>query len=707
MSIDRRHRLLLACRCALSAVVLSAVVLGTAARCEASAPVRRFAMVVGANSGGAGRVTLRYANSDATRISSVLRAYGGVTGGDLVVLREATPQRIREALAQLGTRIATARARHRRVELIFYYSGHSDERGLLPGGERMAWDELRRLLKALGADVRIAILDSCASGALIRTKGGKRRAPFLFDASSQVKGHAYLTSSSADEVAQESDRIGASYFTHHLVTGLRGAADMDQDHRVTLAEAYQYAFRRTLARTERTAKGPQHANYDFELAGSGDLVLTGLNVSASVLVFGKPTVGRFFIRDARGQLVAELEKGPGRVVELGLEPGAYRLNLHQRDRVYSHQVQLGRGGRITVDPGTFQEVSRVATRSRGGPVEPPGVAVTGATNPGPQRHTVAVDISVLPGLSLRGAGRHSDVRRLSLNIVGGLHHDIHGVEAGSVVNIVTGRVDGLQAAGVANLVRGEVHGSQFAGALNVAMGGVQGIQIAGGVNVAGDVRGVQIAGAVNLARRVNGTQLTSALNVTKDLRGLQVGALNIAGRSSGMQVGIINIATDDSPEANALGLLSFVRHGYNHIELWTSDTGLVNLGVKFGGKHMYTLIMAGLSQFSGDPVEFGLGWGGHFQLTSRLYLDIDALGGSRLAANNPARIEDLLVRARAALGLRIFGRLAVFAGIKTNVAIAFDFRDPRDTPLGWTRVTPETEQTGVNVGPGVFLGVRL
>ena len=52
------------------------------------------------------------------------------------------------------------------------------------------------------ADVRIAILDSCASGAIIRAKGGVHRAPFLSDASTQARGHAFLTASSANEAAQ-------------------------------------------------------------------------------------------------------------------------------------------------------------------------------------------------------------------------------------------------------------------------------------------------------------------------------------------------------------------------------------------------------------------------------------------------------------------------------------------------------------------------
>src|SRR5207253_2498641 len=109
---------------------------------------------------------------------------------------------------------------------------------------------LRKAIEAVPADVRVAVLDSCASGAFARSKGGQFLPAFLSDASSQVRGQAILTSSSETEVAQESDRIGSSFFTHHLLAGLRGAADTSHDGRVTLNEAYQYAYDETLSRTE-------------------------------------------------------------------------------------------------------------------------------------------------------------------------------------------------------------------------------------------------------------------------------------------------------------------------------------------------------------------------------------------------------------------------------------------------------------------------
>ena len=52
----------------------------------APSPLRRFALVAGSNDGGAGRVRLRYAATDAQAMARVLRELGGVRDEDLVLL---------------------------------------------------------------------------------------------------------------------------------------------------------------------------------------------------------------------------------------------------------------------------------------------------------------------------------------------------------------------------------------------------------------------------------------------------------------------------------------------------------------------------------------------------------------------------------------------------------------------------------------------
>ena len=85
------------------------------------------------------------------------------------------------------------------------------ERALLLGSERVDYTSLRRMLEDLPTQVRIAILDSCASGAFTRAKGGIVRPPFIVDTSIDVRGHAFLTSSSADEAAQVVNAVVTEY----------------------------------------------------------------------------------------------------------------------------------------------------------------------------------------------------------------------------------------------------------------------------------------------------------------------------------------------------------------------------------------------------------------------------------------------------------------------------------------------------------------
>ncbi|MEO1273492.1 MAG: caspase family protein, partial [Myxococcota bacterium] len=292
-----------------------------------AAGLRRFALIVGANDGGSERAVLRYANSDAKSVGRILTELGGLDTRDRVMLFDPHCEDVMAGLKRLQDRMSEARSSADRIELIVYYSGHSDEQGLLLYGERLGYRELRQAIEALSADVRIVILDSCASGAMTRAKGGKRRPPFLSDRSIKVHGHAILTSSAADEVAQESERIGGSFFTYFLLSGLRGAADLTGDGRVTLTEAYQFTFEETLNRTESTRGGAQHAAFDIQLVGSGDLVLTDLRGTSASMIIEPALEGRLFIRDRNGRLVLELYKSSGRPVELSLDPGPYQVSL--------------------------------------------------------------------------------------------------------------------------------------------------------------------------------------------------------------------------------------------------------------------------------------------------------------------------------------------------------------------------------------------
>ena len=330
---------------------------------------RRFAFLVGANNGGKGRVLLRYAVDDAKAFEAVLQEMGGLLPSDSFFLEEPNRDRFFREIKQLSKDVAEARKKFRRVEVIFYYSGHSDEESLFLGDSRVTYQEFRTLITSMDADVRIAILDSCASGALTLPKGVIKKSPFLMDTAYDMKGYAFLTSSSANEAAQESGRLKRSYFTHNLISGMRGAADMNLDGRITLNEAYQFAFDGTLTQTEKTMAGPQHPNYHIQMSGTGDVVITEIWKSTAVLVLKEDIDGRFYIHNEDNVLIVELEKQSGRTISVGLNEGEYKIiNLCGRD-IFESNVKLENGKSYELGSKQFTQMDKIPTRLRGSQAE--------------------------------------------------------------------------------------------------------------------------------------------------------------------------------------------------------------------------------------------------------------------------------------------------------------------------------------------------
>jgi len=734
------------------ALVLSFLAAVPVAAHAAPSPVRRLALLVGVNDGGRERVQLRYAVSDARAFDKVLVELGGVAAGDKRLVLETDRAGLLRELGELRARAEQARASGaQRVEVLLYYSGHSDEEGLLLRGERVDYGELRRALDALPADVRIAVLDSCASGAFARRKGGSPRPAFLVDTGSRVRGHAILTSSSENEVSQESDRLGGSYFTHHLISGLRGAADSTRDGRVTLNEAYQFAFHETLARTEKTRGGAQHPAYDIELAGSGDLVMTDLRATSAGLFLTEGLAGRLFVRDEAGLLVVELQKVAGRAAELGLAPGRYLVRRETDSGASETVITLAEGKRTSLTTEDFRALSREATVSRGGPeVGPEG----GAEGLG--RVVVPLDVSLFPpldtntlaargkpvknqlalgvvngGTELGGIGlalvanlyraeMSGAMGALAVNVAGG---DVNGLQAAGAVNVAGGRLHGVQGALGGNVASGDVEMGQFAAGFNIARGNVQGAQGSVGVNITGgeftgmqmggvnitggDFTGVQGGVGFNTAGNVKGLQF-AAINVGGDVTGGQVGLINVAKVVRGGQIGLINVS--EEVHGVPIGLLTFEKKGQLHLELWASDIQLTNLAVKFGGKYVYTTVVAGvgpddrLQRFS-----LGLGFGGHVPIGSRLWLDADVVGSSVRGVRDPlAGGANLLAQGRLMLGVQIFERLAVFGGLTYNAYFAWSEADRYN--LTTVRLVQRRSLGGdgtVDSWPGAQAGVRF
>ncbi len=672
--------------------------------------VRRFALVVGANDGGQDRVVLRYANSDAATMSSVLKRLGGVGGGDHESLNDPTPAELELAFQRISQRIRGAKRAGQHIQFVFYYSGHSDEEGLLLGGERVGYKELRQRVQKVPADVRIAVLDSCASGAFTRLKGGTKRAPFMVGASAEVKGHAFLTSSSVDEAAQESDRIGGSFFTHYFTTGLQGAADLDGDRLITLSEAYQFAFDETLARTEATRGGAQHAAYDIQLAGSGDLIMTDLRQTTARLELAPGVGGRVSVRNGAGDLAAELYKPPGSgAVSLALEPGHYQISVDDGEDLWRAQMSVTDGSQAVLEPDALRLVKPEATVQRGdAPAGPPAPAE-------PEYHDIPFNVGLFPPLSINGqANTTKKIRNTaSLAVVWSRSHGLSGIAAAMGGTVVSEKMHGAQLALAANIA-GQAEGLQFSSGFNHAKN-LTGVQAAFVNHASAIEHGVQ-AGLINVGRDTRGGQLGLVVNKARDLKGAQLSLINVGREIKGAQVGVFNYARSADAQ---VGLISVTREGGVHPSLWVSDTASINVGLRLPARYTYSFFAFGVQPAPDTGGwQAGFGFGGRIPLPHKLFLDLDLSGYVAVRGFGAVRNPAPLAKLRLTFGWQPYAHLAVFGGPTLNALFESELADPttgeiqllrRPGLFDWAPVdhVNEPAETRVRVWPGFAAGVRF
>jgi len=601
--------------------------------------LKRFAIFAGSNNGGDTRVQLEYAETDAMAMYEVLSEIGGLSSTDTIIITDPNTTDIYNAFEQMESRIQLEKSNSRRTEFFFYYSGHSDDLGILPGGEIFDYAELRAQINSMNTDVKIAVLDSCSSGSFTRLKGGIKKAPFLIDESVDTKGHAFLTSSSENEAAQESDSIEGSFFTHYLISALRGAADSTQDGTVTLNEAYNFAHDETLARTTSSIAGAQHPSYSINLTGSGDLVLTDLREIISSIEIDKEIDGRIFFRDDSDHLVIEFRKRAGIPVSISLPGGVYKVDLETEFGLSSSIITIDRGDVILTNQN-FSSVERTFARIRGdeNPIDEPvsegledrtigevvddtidsveaslenkmkeirsilndkfskdiDEEVQNEIDDAFKEVDIAFDaeseeeiertdlVYTVFGFSPTPSGASSnEVRNISLNFIG-KPYGINGFALG-FMNMTHHDVYGAQIAAISNQTGRDQYGFLSSGIYNIVERDLWGVATSGVFNITnGAVYGSQSAGVFNISsHELHGLQAAGVFNITKNLsNGVQAGGVfNITnGTMNGLQAGgVFNIAKGELNGLQAAGVFN-VAENINGVQV-----GLVNIGKQING----------------------------------------------------------------------------------------------------------------------------
>ncbi len=322
-------------------LVASAVGNEQARSFSASPSGETFVLSISSSRGGPSTQSLAFSEKDAERFTTTMIHYGNVPPENVVELHNPGVSELKEQLAELNTRLAKSSARHR--SLYVYYSGHANARGLALGQEVFAKEELHRQTSASPAETKVVVLDSCFSGSLARKgKAQERERPqpprLHID---RPQGLVFFTSSAEHELSYESRELEGGLFTHHLISGLRGQADLDGDGLVVLDEVYRYVFGKTTMDLTLLPNGKeQFPELLTQLKGKGSLVLTYPGESETNLTLDAALNGHVRIAAASGTQVWQISKQKGQLEKIRLPQGLYEMRLRSEEDAEWSQATL-------------------------------------------------------------------------------------------------------------------------------------------------------------------------------------------------------------------------------------------------------------------------------------------------------------------------------------------------------------------------------
>ena len=362
--------------------------------------------------------------------------------------------------------------------------------------------------------------------------------------------------------------------------------------------------------------------------------------------------------------------------------------------------------------------------------------------------TRLAQISLLPYIGTNALRSNEITNKVSVNLLWGTNGGVDGLEVGGLVNSVKNDVNGVQVAGLGSLVGGEVKGTQVGGFFNRNKGMTTGVQVAGLINIAeeatavqtalganvtnGDFAGVQAAGFFNIAGgnadglQVSGlfnysggavkTQVSSLFNKAGDVEGAQASLLfNKAKRVDGFQFGLVNVS--DTINGVPLGLLNIVRHGYNRIEISTSDALYANVGLKLGARSFYNIFQLGARWDDVPPntnarkMSWGLGYGlgSAITINPRLLLNIEAVAMQINEQERWTREVNLLNQLRLTLDFHKPGkRTSFFVGPVGNLLVS-RIQDADSGVIGSRVIRPSytlLDKTGDKTNTKLWIGLQ-
>lgn len=195
---------------------------------------------------------------DAEEFGRVLRELAAF---EVQILKNAKDETMRRAIGRFFAE------RFREDLLLLYFSGHglknehgklflaaSDTELAILDASAVPAEFIAGEMDRSRSQRQTLILDCCNSGAFVRgMKGAGMGMAEAFQGSGY--GRVVLTATDAIQYAWEGSQVigetHTSLFTHFLIEGLKGEADLDGDGKISVDELYEYAYRRMVQATSK------------------------------------------------------------------------------------------------------------------------------------------------------------------------------------------------------------------------------------------------------------------------------------------------------------------------------------------------------------------------------------------------------------------------------------------------------------------------
>jgi hypothetical protein len=305
---------------------------------------QRAGVILVSPHGITGESPLSYSMQDAKRISQALQEVGEVDSTMLLIIEAKSPKQVLQEIEAFA--ISLSKTTHNQPQLLlqFYYSGHGSEQNFHIHNQRLAFADVKSTLSLAKAQATIYVLDVCYGASFFTAKGFKTAPPVRLSMQLQdwTKGEVIISSSARNEESFEVKSLEGSVFTTQWVMGLRGAADKNRDGKVSLFEAYNFAYEQTVTYTAEKLHATQHPGYSMELTGAQDVLLSRPVAASSGIIFDRCPPGVYQIfNHSRQVMVGEVRIPEGEAFSLALEAGNYEVR--NRKQQQAAWVRVGQG----------------------------------------------------------------------------------------------------------------------------------------------------------------------------------------------------------------------------------------------------------------------------------------------------------------------------------------------------------------------------